>query len=300
MKRWIGIDIGGTEIKGALVDPDGNMTEPITVKTPALEGSKRILEAASGLIHTLEQQAENAEIIGIGVGTAGRVDRSTGSIVYATDNMPGWTGTEIKKEIERQFPYRVSVENDVNAAAWGEAWLGAGKGVHSFMLVALGTGIGGAFVYEGKVIPGLRGGFAEIGHLIVDKDGAACTCGQQGCWETKCSGTALSRIASSVNPEWSSRYLVQAYEEGIQEAAEAMDGYLSDLARGLISVQQAFDPELIILGGGVSDGYPGWSKELNEKLQEKCVLPVRLAKAELGNRAGIIGAVKWAMTDQAN
>lgn len=300
MKRWIGIDIGGTGIKGALVDTDGNMTEPIEVRTPALEGSERILEAATNVIRALEQQAEGAEIIGIGIGTAGRVDRTTGSIIYATDNMPGWTGTEIKKEIESRFPYRVSVENDVNAAAWGEAWLGSGKGVHSFMLVALGTGIGGAFVYEGKVLPGLRGGFAEIGHLIVDKDGAACTCGQQGCWETKCSGTALSRIAKSVNPEWSSRYLVQAYEEGNQEATTAMDVYLSDLARGLISVQQAFDPEAIILGGGVSDGYLSWSKELNDKLQEMCVLPVRLAKAELGNRAGIIGAVKWAMTDQAN
>ncbi|SMF90788.1 glucokinase [Paenibacillus uliginis N3/975] len=298
MKRWIGLDIGGTEIKGALVDTDGNMTEPLAVTTPALEGRDRIMEAAVGLIRSLEQQAGESEICGIGIGTAGRVDRSTGSIVYATDNMPGWTGTEIKKEIEKQFPYPVSVENDVNAAAWGEAWLGSGEGVHSFMLVALGTGIGGAFFYEGSVLPGIRGGFAEIGHLIVDKDGVACTCGQYGCWETQCSGTALSRIAKSVNPEWSSRYLVQAYEEGNKEATDAMNEYLSDLARGLISVQQAYDPEVIILGGGVSDGYQKWSKALNEKLQELCVLPVRLAKAELGNRAGIIGAVKWAMTDQ--
>lgn len=299
MTRWIGLDIGGTEIKGALVDADGNMTEPLAVKTPALEGRNQIMKAVSDLIELLVQQADGSEISGIGIGTAGRVDRSTGSIVYATDNMPGWTGTEIKKEIESQFPYRVSVENDVNAAAWGEAWLGAGKDVHSFMLVALGTGIGGAFVYEGNVLPGLRGGFAEVGHLIVDKDGIACTCGQYGCWETKCSGTALSRIAKSVNPEWSSRYLVQAYEEGNKEATDAMNIYLSDLARGLISVQQGYDPEVIILGGGVSDGYSGWSKDLNEKLKEMCVLPVHLAKAELGNRAGIMGAVKWAMTDQA-
>lgn len=298
MKRWIGLDIGGTEIKGALVDTDGNLTEPLAVTTPALEGRDRIIEAAIGLIRSLEQQAGEAEICGIGIGTAGRVDRSTGSIVYATDNIPGWTGTEIKKEMEKQFPYPVSVENDVNAAAWGEAWLGSGKGVHSFMLVALGTGIGGAFFCEGSVLPGMRGGFAEIGHLIVDKDGVDCTCGQRGCWETKCSGTALSRRAKSANPEWSSRYLVQAYEEGNQEALDAMNDYLADLARGLISVQQAYDPEVIILGGGVSDGYPVWSEALNEKIQEMCVLPVRLAKAELGNRAGIIGAVKWAITDQ--
>ncbi|KKO54626.1 ROK family protein [Paenibacillus sp. DMB20] len=300
MKHWIGLDIGGTEIKGALVDADGHMTEPLAVTTPAKEGRDRIMEAASGLIGSLIQNAPGEEIAGIGIGTAGRVDRPSGRIAYATDNMPGWTGTEIKGEIEKRFPYRVSVENDVNAAAWGEAWLGAGKDTQSFVLVALGTGIGGAFMYEGSVLPGLRGGFAEIGHLIVDPDGEACTCGQRGCWETKCSGTALSRIARSVQPEWTSRYLVQAYADGNEQATEAMDAYLSDLARGLISVQQAYDPEVIVMGGGVSDGYPLWSRQLQNKLRQMCVLPVRLAKAELGNRAGIIGAVKWAMKDQSS
>ena len=302
VKRWIGLDIGGTEIKGALVDQDGRMSEPAAVSTPAMEGSSRILEAACGLIRSLEQQAkaEGAEVLGIGIGTAGRVDRSTGRIVYATDNMPGWTGTDIRAEVEKQFPYRVSVENDVNAAAWGEAWLGAGKEAESFMLAALGTGIGGAYFYDGRVIPGMRGGFAEIGHLIVDPKGILCTCGQHGCWETKCSGTALSRTAKGVQPDWTSRYLVQAFTEGNPEAMEAVDLFLTDLARGLISIQQAFDPEIIILGGGVSDGYPLWNKQLHEKLESMCSLPVRLAKAELGNRAGIIGAVKWAVMDQSN
>lgn len=300
MKHWIGLDIGGTEIKGALVDAEGHMTEPLAVTTPAKEGRDRIIEAASGLIGSLIQNAQGVEIAGIGIGTAGRVDRPSGRIVYATDNIPGWTGTEIKGEIGKRFPYRVSVENDVNAAAWGEAWLGAGKETQSFVLVALGTGIGGAFMYEGNVLPGLRGGFAEIGHLIVDPGGEPCTCGQRGCWETKCSGTALSRIAKSVQPEWTSRYLVQAYAEGNEQASKAMDTYLSDLARGLISVQQAYDPEVIVMGGGVSDGYPLWSMELQNKLRQMSMLPIRLAKAELGNRAGIIGAVKWAMNDQSS
>ncbi|NMO97354.1 ROK family protein [Paenibacillus lemnae] len=297
MKQWIGLDIGGTGIKGALVDQDGIMSEPVAVPTPALEGRERILEAAAGLIGQLEQQASSHDIAGIGIGTAGRVDRQTGSIVYATDNMPGWTGTGIRQEIGKLFPYRISVENDVNAAAWGEAWLGAGRDAHSFVLAALGTGIGGAFVYEGRVLPGLRGGLGEIGHLIMDREGSLCTCGQRGCWETLCSGTALSRIARETHADWSSRFLVQAYTEGHPDALQAMDLYLSDLARGLISVQQAYDPEVIVLGGGVSDGYPLWSKDLQDKISQFSVVPVRLAKAELGNRAGIMGAVKWAMTD---
>lgn len=286
---YLGLDIGGTGIKGGLVDRNGRLLTHRSVRTPVEEGRSGIMRATIGLAASLLAEAEG-RVSGIGVGSAGMIDPETGRVLYATDNLPGWAGHPLADSLSDATGLPVRANNDVNAAALGEAWVGAGQQIASFALVALGTGVGGAFVSAGKVMNGFNGAGAEFGHLLLKQDGIPCNCGQKGCFEQYASGTALNRMARSIHPEWNSRILLQRYGEREPRAVEAVNGFVNDLAAGLITVYHVLGPEVILLGGGLLDSADLWWERLEEALRRMTPKPVVIRKAHLGNQAGIIGA----------
>ncbi|QGQ97515.1 ROK family protein [Paenibacillus psychroresistens] len=297
----IGIDLGGTKIKAGIIGKNGEIGQTIQVMTPIELGRDGIMSALSfvidRLLETLPTAADgNVSIRAIGIGSAGRVHRETGTITFATDNLPGWTGTKVKELLERKHGFPVFVENDVKAAALGESWLGAAREWRHFAFIALGTGIGGALVYGGNVISGPNDG-PEIGHIMLHPGGAACNCGQNGCLEQYVSGKALNRVAREVDVLWDSRKLIRMFVEKDARATNVMRKFIHDLCAGLITIQNAFDPQTIVLGGGVMDSYPFWQEHFITALHAATSVDIRVIPALLGNDAGMLGAAKLAWNE---
>lgn len=289
----IGIDVGGTEIKAALVNDQGILFDRVSVPTPVQEGAKGILSTIKAII--TNYQLTNQKINHVGIGAAGRIDPMSGKVIYATDNLPKWTGVNIKQEIEKHNRVHVQVDNDVNVAAIGEQWVGAAKGVEHFGLVTIGTGFGGAFFYDGNIVHGPTGSVAEIGHMIIYPHGRPCNCGQRGCVEQYVSGTGLNNSLIEVKPEWNTYLLLEQYEKEDPIAMKIMDQFLFDFSLGLINIQNIFDPKLIVIGGGFGETFGTWASHLKQKLNKHTKQDILLKKAELGNDAGIIGAAKLAL-----
>lgn len=298
----IGMDVGGTKIKAGVFGNQGEVRALMERNTPVQLGRDGILACMTELVRSL-MAAHGGEIGALGIGTAGRVDDESGKIVYATDNLPGWKGTPLKTQLAGRFGLPVAVVNDVNAAALGEGWLGAGAGTGTgtgagkahYMLVALGTGVGGALVHKGQIISGSKGGAGEIGHMILHPRGRACNCGQRGCWEQYVSGTALNRLAHSIDASWDSRELLKHAELREPRAEAALSGFVDELSMGLVSLRNMYDPDITILGGGVANSYPLWGSELRERIMEHTPRELRIVPAVLGNQAGMLGAARCAL-----
>lgn len=286
----IGIDLGGTEIKGGVVDAAGRLLVERRRRTPAEEGREGLLGALKSLAAELIAEADGAAD-NVGIGSLGRIDANAGVIVNAP-NLPGWTGTRAARELSEVLGLPVYVDNDVNAAAVGEAWVGAAGASRSFAFVALGTGVGGALVHNGQLLHGATGGAGEVGHMLLVPGGHPCNCGQQGCWEQYVSGTALQRMAREINPEWNSRRLMELCEEGQESASQLVDAFVLNLASGLVSVRNMYDPEQIVLGGGVVDSRRAWWEKLERALERQTPKAVPIRPAALGNKAGMIGAAR--------
>jgi glucokinase len=294
-RAYLGIDLGGTGIKGSIVHEDGSFGEPYMLRTPVELGRDGIMNTLENVIDRLLKQADGLSISGIGVGSAGRIDASSGVVIYATDNLPGWTGTPIAQRLGSRFGYPVAVDNDVNAAAVGEGWIGAAKEEDTFAFVALGTGVGGAVVANGALIRGFQGSAGELGHLITVPGGHPCNCGQKGCLEQYVSGTALNRLARALSPDSDSRRLMEAYVEGEVHAQEVIHTFADYLAIGLINVQRMLDPNRIVLGGGLVDARNVWWEPLMLALREQSTIELSIVPARLGNQAGMLGAARLAM-----
>jgi glucokinase len=291
----IGIDLGGTKIKAGIVGHDGDIRNEISSPTPVAGGKEAILDRLLEMIRQLRDVPPDG-VMALGIGSAGRIDRETGQVLYATDNLPGWMGTPLKAVLEQTCSLPVFVENDVNAAALGEGWLGAGRGIHHYVLVTIGTGVGGALVHHNRLINGPRGGAGEVGHMILYPGGLPCNCGLAGCLEQYVSGTALNRLARSGNSEWNSRMVMERLEKEDPLAIGIIETFLASLTAGLVSIQNVYDPELIILGGGVADSHLVWWKRLEARLKQ-LPLPIRVVPAALGNQAGILGAARLAFDE---
>lgn len=246
-----------------------------------------------------------AQVMGCGVGSAGRIDYRRGQVLFCSGNLPGWTGTVLGPELTRTLGMPVAVDNDVNAAALGEAWIGAGKGTADFVMLTLGTGVGGAIVIGGKLWRGARWGAGEVGHMALYPGGELCNCGGKGCAERYVSAKALTRRANdalvSGRPFRGIRDVIGAAEKGPGDRREAarkgVERWTSDLALFLMNLQMALDPQVIILGGGVVRlGY--WWEKLLEASARECrprSLSTRLKRAHLGPQAGVVGAARLAM-----
>ncbi|MFS0728211.1 ROK family protein [Paenibacillus sp. 1P07SE] len=292
-ERWIGIDVGGTGIKGALVDAAGTIHETCALPTPVALQAEGIEHSILGAIREL--LASGAAVAGIGVGTAGRIDSREGTVVYATDNLPGWSGRTLRANLMRELGMPVVVHNDANAAAIGEGWLGGASGARHYAMITLGTGVGGAIVHNDRLITGHHWAAGEFGHSILYPDGLACNCGQRGCLEQYVSGTALDRAAREIEPGWDAQQLMESYRIGDERAKQAVGSFLRDLSVALHSVQAMFDPERLVIGGGVAESHPLWWDSLLRRLAAISSQPIRIEPARLGNRAGQLGAARAAM-----
>lgn len=302
----IGIDFGGTKLLGALVDSTGKILDETRVPTP-YDGNE-LLRAIVELVRILEGR-NDVTAIGVGAGAAGLVNR-WGELVYGP-NLGGLARLEIEKELSRELPGRsIQVENDNTCATWGEVQLGAGRGASEAIFVGLGTGIGGGFVSRGQPALGTHGFAGEIGHMCIVVGGVGCVCNKRGCWEAYASGRALGRLgreaaasgrghrilelAGAVD-DVRGEHVTKAAREGDIGAQRVMDEFAGWVALGLQNLITVLDPELVILGGGMSADFdlflPQMEQHLNSVLYAADFRPrVPVKIAELGQHAGVIGA----------
>lgn len=285
--KIITFDIGGTFIKYALCDESFSLSQSTKIPTDAAAlGGKGIIEKVIEIIKSIDGLDR------VAVSTAGQVDSNTGTVVYATDNIPGYTGTKIKEMIESETGVLTYVENDVNAAALGEAYFGKAKGYNDFICLTYGTGIGGAVWLDGDLYKGSFCSAGEMGHIITHADGADCTCGGKGCYECYASARALvdsvNRI-SDVPLDGIKIFEKENFEK--PEIRAEVDKWINEIVTGLISIVYTFNPSLIVLGGGImNEDYI--VNSVNEIIQSK-LMPsfrnVRIVNSDLGNSAGMLG-----------
>jgi glucokinase len=308
----IGLDIGGTKIAGALVDDAGNTLNEQKIASP-IHDSDQMIESIGSLISKL---AQGQQVVAVGVAAAGFMSADR-EMIYHAPNINVWRNEPLKKRLEAQTKLPVLLENDANAAGWAEFRFGAGTGSKSMIMLTIGTGVGGAIVSDGVL---LRGGFGiggELGHAVLVPGGKECGCGQKGCVESYCSGTALLKaareLANSNEPkasrlrqlmletgQLSGEQLYQAILEDDQGANELISELGQHLAAAISSIYvPILDPELVVVGGGVSAVGEKLLEPIRASFQD--MLPaaafrprLRVAKAKFLNQAGLIGAADLA------
>lgn len=293
MKSAIGIDLGGTKINGGIVDEDGNVLEKLTVDTLACEGKDEVLNRIKSMVREF---IKKDDIKGIGIGSPGFINSDIGKVVFLGNNIPDWTGVNIKEEIEDEFEgIPVFVENDGNMAMLCEGWIGAAKGYDSFVMLTLGTGVGGGiYTREQGIWRGSNWQGAELGHVILHPDGIKCGCGQFGCAEQYISGKAIEKLYE----EKSGTFLKGAdiFNRSLNDdsAKEVVEEFTKNLAYFLINIKNIFDPEGIIIGGGVINSREYWWDIMIGKYMDMCNSPLgmKIRPAKYLNDAGMIGSAK--------
>ncbi len=303
------MDVGGTKVLGVVLDPTGRVVAEQREPTPAtgLAALEAVAEVVGALVG---EQGPDAPVRAVGVGAPGLVDRA--GILRFAANLRDAGGLDVGREVGRRIGgLPVVVENDATAAVAGEWGLGAAAGKSDVVLVTLGTGIGGGLVAGGRLLVGARGFAGEVGHMVVDPNGLPCPCGKRGCWERYASGSGLGRLGREAaeaglapalaemaggDPEAvRGEHVVRAAADGDREAAEVMAAFGRWLALGLAGVANAFDPELIVLGGGLVAAGETLLAPTRQAFDELIYgadsrPPIPIVPAALGERAGAVGA----------
>ena len=305
---YIGIDLGGTNIAAGLVDEQGTLK--LKLSTPTLK-NRQPNEIADDMVRLIKQllgdtKIDMSDLQGIGIGIPGTVNDKTGEIVYAVNlNMNGFN---IAEYIRQSVNVPVRLANDADCAALGEYTV-SGNGATRFVFITLGTGVGGGVVLDGKIYTGFNGIGSELGHMTLIKGGEQCGCGKRGCFEAYASVTALNRDtkrAMENHPESimnrlaeargkvSGRTAFDAMRQGDKAAAEVVKNYAEYVAEGVVSIENIFQPEVIVIGGGISKEGGYLLKPVKEYVEKnrynKHLAQTEIKIAQLFNDAGIIGA----------
>ena len=299
MKYGFGIDLGGTTVKIAYFDETGNMLQKWEIPTVTKDGGKYILPhiAASIKDFLTAYQINPTNILGLGIGVPGPV--SSKGVVNKCVNL-GWGVFNIAEELSALTGFPVKAGNDANVATLGEYWKGGGQGFENMIFATLGTGVGGGIVIEGKLLYGAHGAGAEIGHMVLNRnETATCGCGKHGCVEQYCSATGIVRLAALHGMEnVTCKDIFDAGSAGDKTALEVLDEYYEYLGEFLGSLCSVIDPEIVVLGGGVSKaGQPllDGAARYFHKYVFHAASDVQFALASLGNDAGAYGAFKLAL-----
>jgi len=309
---FIGIDLGGTHLRGALVDSKGNILKSQKKAVGMLRTESEMIGQLAELIESFRQFSS---IKGIGVGVPGIVSGEAG-IVYASPHFPAWSNFEIKVRLEEKIKQEVCIDNDANLIARGESWKGAATEWNHFLMVTLGTGVGGAIVINGRPFSGEHGFTGEFGHMVIQVDGPQCGCGSRGCLETYVSASALIRMAQlmAVDADWPGSksiddILKSETADIVKElAGEAKTGNVAAkalfeqmgyyLAIGLASLVNVTGITKILLGGGVSAAQdlfmPAVMQELPQRTYKKTMELLEVKFQALGDDAGALGAAHLA------
>ena len=315
MKGYIGIDLGGTNIKAGVVDKDGKILCKHSVKT----GAKRSME---DIVHDMGQLAldvivqsglKEEDIIAVGIGSPGTPNNQKGTLVYSS-NLP-FRDAPLREIIGKMTRKPVYIENDANCAAMAESVSGAAKDAAHSVTVTLGTGVGAGIIIHKRIYSGFNQAGSEFGHSVIVVDGVPCGCGRKGCFESYASATALIRmtkeaaaahkdsklhqVISDNNGKVNAKIAFQAKRLGDAVAAEVVENYLEHLSEGLANVVNALMPEILVVGGGLCNEGDALLLPVREKVSSKTyygpgVPKTTIKLAEMGNDAGIIGAAMMA------
>jgi glucokinase len=309
----ISIDLGGTKMRVAVIDRAGTLLQREEEPTLAHQGREQAVERLAQIIARLISSTNGREVIGIGASLASPVDPDT-AIMYSPPNLPGWDGFSLKPLLEGRFGIPMWAVNDATLGAVGEHAYGIGRGVANLVYVTVSTGIGVGIITDGKPLLGARGFAAEIGHMVIDKNGPPCGCGNTGCLEALASGTAIANMAlerlerseESILQEMANgdptdvnaKTVMEAAAQGDSLAVALVDQFARDLGLGLVNLMHIFDPQMIILGGGVSQSYQVYSNALDAAIRGNVMAHLRehinVVTSVLGDDVSLLGAAHLA------
>ena len=310
----IAADLGGTHLRVATVDRNGKIYCRQMQPTPQAEKPNEIVRALIDAVHNCERPtaAEGGVISAVSVVVPGTVNVAEGVVVKAP-NVPCLDGFRLAAALESELDWPVILENDANAAAIGELWRGAGQGYRTLICVTLGTGVGGGIVLDGKLWRGVDGSAGEIGHIGVDPfAGVPCMCGSRGCLEVYASATAIVRMTREARPSYptsilhntealTSEKVYQAGRAGDELAIEVFRRMGVYLGIGLASLINVLNPEIVVIGGGLANGWDLFEKHMHQQVIERAFpIParrVKIVRAQCGDDAGLLGAARLAFKD---
>ena len=314
-KYSIGVDLGGTKIKVGIVNRSGRIIQKVSVDTFAEQGPDKVVSQIKKGINSL-LLTNKKQIQGIGIGSPGTVSTKKGT-VENPPNLPGWKKVHLGRIITKEFSLPTFVENDANAAAIGELIYGAGKGLKSFVMITLGTGVGGGIIYNGKLFRGDFGAAGEIGHITIDYKGPKCKCGYYGCLETYLGNKYIIKDVTKKLKENNSSLIYKLTDNnlkklnpkiihdasllGDQFSKKVIENLGETLGYGLASVVNLLDISTIIIGGGVAGFGKPLFNAVKKTLKARVLTPIRprvkVKQAKLKNNAGIKGASSLVLYD---
>ena len=296
----IGVDLGGTNMRSALVGRTGEVLAKQKEETRAAEGHAQVVaKLTRGIVRLVENaRQQGQEVAAVGVGAPGVIHGTTG-VVVTSPNFPDWNNLPLKELLEAELKLPVVVENDANAAALGEQWRGAAKGIGSMILLTLGTGVGGGIVLDGKIWHGADGMAGELGHMTIVPDGRACGCGNTGCLEMYASSRGIlmayqAERGGLARQEVTSEQVYLAARQGDGAAGRAMQAMGRSLGIGIASLINIFNPEMVVIGGGVRDAWELFIDATREEVRKRAFAypaeRTRIVPSALGDDAGMVGA----------
>ncbi len=305
----IGIDLGGTNLRTGLVDRDGKIHHRLSIKTENNADPQTISNQIFYLIDEIINVGAGLKpaptnIIGVGLGSPGLVDKKGETILFSP-NLPLWRNIPIKRMVSERFSVPCVLENDANAAAWGEKWVGAGKEADSLVMLTLGTGIGGGIIINNKLWRGVNNVAAEIGHMVIQMDGPKCSCGNYGCIEAYASATAMVRrfkellksgMPSSLKDagDVTAKMINDAAFQGDRASLDVIKETGHYLGVALVNIMHVLNPEVIVLTGGMIGSGDLLMNPIKQVIKEKAfeasAKETKIVFSQLGNDAGIIGA----------
>ncbi|MBR0215754.1 MAG: ROK family protein [Clostridia bacterium] len=298
------LDIGGTAVKMGLCDRQGviHARKEASVcfdqyRTPILETVLREAE-----LFLAEQQCD---VEGAGISATGQIDDKRGIVIGTNGRIPHWEGSHLAEEVSARFHVPAFALNDANAAALGESFAGRAKGLENVIMLTLGTGVGGGIILGGKLYSGSLGIAGELGHFTLYADGMTCTCGKKGCFECYASTTALIARAKEKagSEDLNGKEIFRRAQAGDRAMLSVLDAWIDDIVHGITGLVHIFNPDMVLIGGGVSVQEQLLMQPLRERVKAG-VMPrfaehLSIERATLGNDAGMIGAARWYMERSA-
>ncbi len=292
----LAIDIGGTEVKMGRSDRQGRLTDK-TSASVAFDGYRTPIQET--VVREAARFLGGERPEGIAVSATGQVDTESGAVIGTNGKIPGYEGAPLKAMLEAAFGVPTRVLNDANAAVLGECFTGRARGLRDVVMITLGTGVGGGVLTGGVLLAGRRGIAGEMGHFTLRAEGAPCPCGKRGCYESYASTTALIRAceARTGRTGLNGKIIFDAVRQGEAVFAAALNAWIDDIAAGLTGLVHLFNPEMVLIGGGVSRQEELLIRPLREKVLSGCMPRfaegLRVESAALGNDAGLVGAVRF-------